>query len=101
MKKTILLIIASLYLIIAWCEFLPPPTNYNNNYTRNTPSSNETRLINEGYTGVILKGSPLIWCSNDDSIFTSDKFEAYKNWHKIEWIICCGLLFKWCTIRVN
>lgn len=60
-------------------------------------------LEDEGYENIRNTGVPLFRCSDDDSMFTSISFEADRvtphGTHHITGVVCCGLVFKGCTIR--
>lgn len=57
-------------------------------------------LENQGYTSIGLGGHPLLACGEQDSMFTSYNFTAINPAGlETEGAVCCGLLFKSCTIR--
>lgn len=67
----------------------------------NTESKQERILKSEGYENIEMKGAAFWGCSEDDSVFASNNFSATKNGYKVEGMVCCGLLFKGCTVRLN
>lgn len=56
-------------------------------------------LESDGMENIQLKGHEFLGCAKEDSLFTSYHFEAKKNDRNVSGSVCCGLLFKGCTIR--
>lgn len=55
-------------------------------------------LEKAGYTDIEITGLKLLRCSDDDFFMTGFKAKN-TNGKIIEGVVCCGLLFKSCTIR--
>jgi hypothetical protein len=63
-----------------------------------TESSTVETLEKAGFTDIETQGWDALGCSDDD--FYSTKFTAKNvNNQSVEGTVCCGLLFKRCTIR--
>ena len=56
-------------------------------------------LLPLGYSNIHTHGFSYFGCANDDWYAT--KFTATFNNRNIEGVVCCGLIFKNCTIRYN
>lgn len=64
------------------------------------PSRQERILIQQGYTNIRMTGTPFFGCSKDDSFFASSNFTATApTGDDVEGTVCCGLMFKGCTVR--
>lgn len=60
----------------------------------------ERILHSQGYTDITYTGYAFFACSDDDTIHTG--FEATSiSGDRVEGAVCCGLLFKNCTVRVR
>jgi len=54
----------------------------------------------QGYTSVRIGGPVILSCGRDDSISTSRRFTARRSdGVKVSGVVCCGLVFKGCTVR--
>lgn len=58
-----------------------------------------TVLQNDGFEYIELTGNAWLGCSDDDFVFASYHFAATKNSKGMTGTVCCGLIFKGCTIR--
>lgn len=67
---------------------------------RREPSRQERILIQQGYTNIRMTGAPFFGCSEDDSMLASSNFRATApTGDDVEGTVCCGLMFKGCTVR--
>lgn len=65
-----------------------------------TPSRQERILMQQGYTNIRMTGTPLFSCSEDDSMLASSSFTATApSGDDVDGSVCCGLMFKGCTVR--
>lgn len=56
----------------------------------------------QGYTNVNIGDSAWMGCGKEDSVFTSVHFNALGvDRRPVSGVICCGLIFKSCTVRVD
>lgn len=61
------------------------------------PSQAREVLADEGYTDIEMTGYRFFGCSDDDEV--RDGFRARRDGRVVEGVVCCGLLFKDCTVR--
>lgn len=93
MKKIIPILI--LCLLLAGCEI--DTTNI-----PNEPSKSKAYMAveDEGYTDIVEGSSIWLGCSDDDSVFESKEITAKNsNGKQVTLKVCCGLIFKGCTVR--
>lgn len=77
------------YFIIICLLFLGACTN---------PNSARSTLEKNGFTKIQTHGYAWFACSEDD--FSHTKFTAQNvNGIQVEGVVCCGLIFKACTVR--
>ena len=83
-----------------------PPAESNNTPTASThtrtPSRQERVLVQQGYTNIQMTGVPMWGCSEDDSMIASSNFTATApSGDNVDGTVCCGLVFKGCTVRFD
>lgn len=61
------------------------------------------RILNsQGYTNVDIQGTAFTGCAKEDSPLNSVQFTAKGvNQATVHGVICCGLLLKGCTVRID
>lgn len=65
-----------------------------------TKSKAYQAVEDEGYTNIREDGTAIFGCSEDDSILVSRNITATNsNGKDVNLAVCCGLIFKGCTIR--
>ncbi len=80
----------------------PEPTRQVQTYESSQPSNSKAvqAAIDEGYTDVQSQGVAFLGCGKDDSMITSEHVLAKNsNGKTLELTVCCGLIFKGCTVR--
>lgn len=86
-------------------NYVPPVddnTPENRPSTASAPSRQERILVQQGYTNIRMTGAPMWGCSDDDSMFASSNFTATApTGDDVEGTVCCGLVFKGCTVRFD
>lgn len=62
------------------------------------PTSSKRALENAGYSNVKITGWSPLSCGRDDS-FSTGFIATNPKGKRVKGVVCCGLLFKQCTIR--